>query len=92
MRITAQLLLLHLLFCWVMNNYKHLARVERIEIGILLRKGYSAPEIAVEVGRHPSTIYREMRRNADEHDIRGEYGNARGERKGKKDRKKRDHD
>jgi IS30 family transposase len=47
-----------------MNNYKHLARVERIEIGILLRKGYSAPEIAVEVGRHPSTIYREMRRNA----------------------------
>ena len=34
----------------------------------------------------------ECHRNADEHDIRGEYGNARGERKGKKDRKKRDHD
>jgi hypothetical protein len=34
----------------------------------------------------------ECHRNADKHDIRGEYGNARGERKGKKDRKKRDHD
>ena len=47
-----------------MTYYKHLVRVERMEIGILLRKGYTAVDIAAEVGRHPSTVYREIRRNA----------------------------
>jgi len=47
-----------------MTYYKHLVQVERMEIGILLSKGYSVTDIAAEIGRHPSTIYRELRRNA----------------------------
>ena len=53
-----------MLRCWVMTYYKHLVQVERMEIGILLSKGYSVTDIAAEIGRHPSTIYRELRRNA----------------------------
>jgi IS30 family transposase len=47
----------------MMSKYKHLVRVERIEIGILLRKGYKVSDIALELGRHPSTLYRELKRN-----------------------------
>ncbi len=46
-----------------MNNYKHISKIERMEIGILSRKGYSVREIAEEIGRHKSSVYRELRRN-----------------------------
>ena len=55
-----------------MNSYKHLARVERVEIGILLRKGYSVRDIAKEIGRHPSSVYREVQRN----NVAGDYQSA----------------
>ena len=76
-RKTAQLFVAHLLLCWVMTYYKHLVRVERMEIGILLRKGYKVSEIAAEIGRHPSTIYREIRRNT----VSGSYRSAKADHK-----------
>lgn len=48
-----------------------------MEIGILLRKGYTVAEIAVEVGRHPSTVYREIRRNA----VSGSYQSVKADHK-----------
>jgi hypothetical protein len=53
-----------LLLCWGMSCYKHISKIDRLEIGILLRKDYSVSEIAAEIGRHPSSVYREIRRNA----------------------------
>ena len=61
-----------LLLCWYMSYFKHIGKIERLEISILLRKGYSAQDIATEIGRHQSTIYREIRRNA----VSGEYLSA----------------
>jgi len=46
-----------------MNNYSHIHQVERTEISILLGKRYSATDIATAIGRHPSTVYREIKRN-----------------------------
>jgi IS30 family transposase len=52
-----------------MKHYSQITKIERLEIGILRRKGYSVDEIALELGRHRSTIYREVRRNT----VSGEY-------------------
>jgi transposase, IS30 family len=52
-----------------MNRYKHINKIERLEISILYRKGYSIREIATELYRSPSTIAREIRRNK----VSGEY-------------------
>lgn len=52
-----------LLLCWLMNNYLHISKVERHEISMLLKRGYGIVEIADELGRHKSTIYRELKRN-----------------------------
>lgn len=46
-----------------MAHYKHIQKTERMEIGILLRKGYSLTDIATELGRHRSSLYRELKRN-----------------------------
>jgi transposase, IS30 family len=43
--------------------YKHLLNHERDEIAYMLAKGFSQFEIAVKLGRHPSTMSREIRRN-----------------------------
>lgn len=53
----------------VMKKYEHITRYERLEIGILFRKKYSVREIAVELGRSPSSISREIRINS----VRGVY-------------------
>lgn len=47
-----------------MHNYSQLSKAERMELSILLRKGYPVPDIANELGRHRSTIYREVRRGS----------------------------
>lgn len=47
-----------------MKQYRHITKAERLEIGILLEKGYSDQEIARSVGRNRSTIYRERTNNA----------------------------
>lgn len=58
-----------LLLWWCMDYYGHITKIERLEIGILRRKGHSVAEIAHELERHRSTIHRELRRNM----ISGEY-------------------
>lgn len=55
--------MLFLLFCWFMCKYKHLGKIDRMEISILLKKGYAVADIAKEIRRHPSTVYREIKRN-----------------------------
>ena len=52
-----------------MNQYQHLRKTDRLELSILGRKGYTPAEIATELGRHISTIYRELKRNT----VKGEY-------------------
>jgi len=52
-----------------MSHYNHLNKTERHEISILYRKGYSVNEISLEMGRHRSSIYRELRRNT----VNGNY-------------------
>jgi len=52
-----------------MNNYQHISKIERVEISIMLRKGYSVSEIAAELGRHKSSLYREIKHNT----VAGEY-------------------
>jgi len=52
-----------------MNHKGDLTREERLEIGILLRKGYSGRAIARALSRSPNTISYEVRTNS----VRGEY-------------------
>ena len=45
-------------------NYTQLTEVERYQIYAFLKGGYTQKEIANELGRNPSTISRELKRNA----------------------------
>jgi len=45
-------------------NYTHLSQSERYQIYALLKGGHSLTEIATILGRHRSTIYREVSRNS----------------------------
>lgn len=45
------------------RDYSHIRQDERLEIAILLKKGYSTRDIAVALGRSPSSISSEVRRN-----------------------------
>jgi IS30 family transposase len=45
-------------------NYKHLSQIERYEIASLMKAKHSITQIASLVGRHKSTISRELRGNA----------------------------
>ncbi len=44
-------------------NYHQITQNERYTISTLRRQGYSPRDIAKYLGRHRSTIYREVRRN-----------------------------
>jgi len=46
-----------------MGKYQHIVKVERHEISILLQRGCTVTEVARELGRHRSSIYRELKRN-----------------------------
>ena len=46
-----------------MKSYTHLAQEERYQIHALMKAGHEQDEIAVVIGRSPSTISRELRRN-----------------------------
>ena len=48
-------------------SYRHLTKEERIELSALLNTGMLQKDIAARVGVHPSTISRELGRNADPH-------------------------
>jgi IS30 family transposase len=65
----ASIELVWLLWCCIMASYRHITRPERLEIGILLNRGYSDQEIGDVLGRNRSTIYRERTRNI----VKGEY-------------------
>lgn len=64
-------------------SYHQLSRAERYIISFCMVRGVSKPEIARMMGRHPSTIYREVQRNFTHHDgwyrgkIADEYAVAR---------------
>lgn len=47
-----------------MKNYKHYTKAERLELSILLKKGYSKREIGVALGRSHSSIVREVQKNS----------------------------
>ncbi len=51
-------------------SYRHLSIIERSKLEILHRQGQSARAIAKELGRHPSTICRELDRVAASQPIR----------------------
>jgi IS30 family transposase len=51
-------------------NYRQLNLVERSTLATLRRLGFSLAEIGRELGRHRSTLWRELRRNATPHDGR----------------------
>ena len=44
-------------------RYKHFNKSERLELSILLKKGYSLRDIAGVLGRNPSSVSRELRKN-----------------------------
>lgn len=46
------------------GKYKHLTEEERDMIAVLKAKGISLSDIAQKIGRHKSTIFRELNRNA----------------------------
>lgn len=46
-----------------MKKYKHFSKVEREEIFILQKKGYSIRDIAKAIEKSPSSVSRELRRN-----------------------------
>lgn len=58
-----------------MKHYKQLAREERYLISELLKLGYSQRAIAAQLGRSPSTVCREIWRNATKYD--GAYRHCR---------------
>lgn len=45
-------------------NYQQLTENERYMLSALRKQGLSTPEIAIALGRHKSTIYREVQRNS----------------------------
>ena len=47
------------------KQYKHLQVSDRKSIYLLLCQGFSIQEIAVQLGCHKTTIYRELHRNSD---------------------------
>lgn len=50
-------------------KYKHFKKEERLELSILLQKGYSKREISKAMGRSHSTIVREVKKNS----VNGKY-------------------
>jgi len=61
-----------------MTHYRQLAREERYLISQLLQMGLSQRAIAAKLGRSPSTVSREVRRNATTHD--GAYRHCKADR------------
>src|SRR6188472_1261075 len=51
-------------------QYRHLDIEERHKIAALRGLRFAIKEIALRLGRHPSTLYRELKRNASAHDGR----------------------
>ena len=65
------------------KEYQHIKKAERLEISILLKRGYSQNEIAKELGRSKSTISEEIRINS----VKGKYDPHKANQKAKTRRK-----
>jgi len=52
-----------------MKNYTHFSKIERMELSILLKKGYAQKDIGVSLCKSPSSVSREITRNS----VYGEY-------------------
>jgi transposase, IS30 family len=50
-------------------RYTHFSKTERLEISVLLKRGYSAREIGSALGKHHSSVSREIKRNS----VKGRY-------------------
>lgn len=50
-------------------GYTHFSKTERVELAVLLEKGYSIRDIASGLGRNPSSVSRELRRG----NVKGRY-------------------
>ena len=55
-------------------TYHHLSQEERYQISALLKAGLTQAQISLNLGRHKSTISREVSRNSG---LRYPYGNGR---------------
>jgi IS30 family transposase len=62
-------------------DYKHLTIEERYQIDELRSEGFSKTEIAKRLGRSPSTVYREMKRNKGERVWRAHQANEKAKRR-----------
>ena len=60
-----------------MSCYTHLAQEERYQIYALMKAGHPQAEIAALVGRHPSTVSRELARNRGSRGYRPAQAHAR---------------
>jgi transposase, IS30 family len=58
------------------TNYSHLDHDQRYEIEVLLAAGKSKTEIALQLGRHKSTIGRELKRNTPKRGIGAKHYDA----------------
>jgi transposase, IS30 family len=67
----------------VQKSYSHVKKAERLEIAILLKKGYSYSDIANALGRGKSTISEEISNNK----VRGKYDPLKADQKAKTRRK-----
>ena len=52
-----------------MKNYAHFSKIERLELSILLKKGYAQKDIALSLGKSPSSVSREVTNNS----VKGVY-------------------
>jgi len=60
-----------------MQTYNQFSKTKRMELAILLGKGYSVADIAGQLGYHRSTLYREITRNS----VSGQYDAVKAEHK-----------
>jgi hypothetical protein len=59
-----------------MKHYTHLAQEERYQIHALMKAGHPQKEIAAFIGRSPSTVGRELRRNRGQRGYRPRQAQA----------------
>ena len=66
-----------------MEEYSQLTEAERYHIDAYKAAGFSLSEIAKQLGRHKSTIYREMSRNSGQRGYRAKQAQEKAERRRK---------
>lgn len=64
-------------------SYKHFSKTERLELSILLKKGYSLREIGSALGKNPSSVSREIKKNQ----VKGRYDSNKAQHKARVRRK-----